>query len=101
MKLRDLPSVDELLRDERLASEPHDLALAVARKVLDEAREEIRSGTDPAPLVDRIAAELALARRPSVHRVRCGALTRRIAACSASIRKFPPIREWKYLGSAP
>ncbi|HJR96083.1 MAG TPA: L-seryl-tRNA(Sec) selenium transferase [Gaiellaceae bacterium] len=69
MKLRDLPSVDELLRDERLASEPHELALAAARKVLDDAREEIRAGTDPAPLVDRIAAELALARRPALRRV--------------------------------
>jgi L-seryl-tRNA(Ser) seleniumtransferase len=69
VKLRDLPSVDELLRDERLAAEPHELALAAARKLLDEAREEIREGADPAPLVDRIAAELALARRPSLRRV--------------------------------
>ena len=52
VKLRDLPSVDELLRDERLASEPHELALAAARRVLDEAREEIRAGGDPGPLVD-------------------------------------------------
>ncbi|HKX47512.1 MAG TPA: L-seryl-tRNA(Sec) selenium transferase [Gaiellaceae bacterium] len=69
MKLRDLPSVDELLRDERLAAEPHELALAAARKVLDEAREEIRAGADPAHLVDRVAAELALARQPSLRRV--------------------------------
>ena len=69
MKLRDLPSVDMLLRDERLADEPHELALAAARRVLDEAREEIRAGTDPEPLVDRVVAELALARRPSLRRV--------------------------------
>ena len=33
VKLRDLPSVDELLRDERLAAEPHELAVAAARVV--------------------------------------------------------------------
>jgi len=69
VKLRDLPSVDELLRDERLAAEPHELALAAARKVLDEAREQIRAGGDPGPLVDRVAVELALARRPALRRV--------------------------------
>ncbi|MGH3127703.1 MAG: L-seryl-tRNA(Sec) selenium transferase [Gaiellaceae bacterium] len=69
MKLRDLPSVDELLRDERLAAEPHELALAAARKVLDEAREQIRAGADPGPLIDRVVVELALARRPSLRRV--------------------------------
>ena len=69
MKLRDLPSVDVLLRDERLADEPHELALAAARRVLDEARDEIMAGTDPEPLVDRVVAELALARRPSLRRV--------------------------------
>jgi L-seryl-tRNA(Ser) seleniumtransferase len=69
VNLRNLPSVDELLRDERLSSEPHELAVAAARKVLDDAREQIKSGTDPEPLVDRIAAELARARRPSLRRV--------------------------------
>jgi L-seryl-tRNA(Ser) seleniumtransferase len=69
VKLRDLPSIDELLRDERLAGESHELALAAARKVLDEAREEIRAGADPAPLVDRVATELALGRRPALRRV--------------------------------
>jgi L-seryl-tRNA(Ser) seleniumtransferase len=69
VKLRDLPSVDVLLRDERLADEPHELALAAARRVLDEARDEIMAGTDPEPLVDRVVAELALARRPSLRRV--------------------------------
>lgn len=69
MKLRDLPSVDELLRDERLASEPHDLAVAAARAVLDRAREEISAGRDPGPLVDAILVELAGAREPSLRRV--------------------------------
>jgi L-seryl-tRNA(Ser) seleniumtransferase len=69
VKLRDLPSVDELLRDERLASEPHDLAVAAARAVLDRAREEISAGRDPGPLVDAVAAELAGARQPSLRRV--------------------------------
>ena len=44
VKLRDLPSVDELLRDERLAAEPHELAVAAARLALERAREEIRAG---------------------------------------------------------
>jgi len=69
VNLRDLPSVDELLRDERLASEPHELVVATARRVLDEVREEVKAGADPGPLVDRIAAELAQARRPSLRRV--------------------------------
>lgn len=69
MKLRDLPSVDELLRDERLASEPHDLAVAAARAVLDRARGEISAGRDPGPLVDAILVELAGAREPSLRRV--------------------------------
>ena len=46
--LRDLPSVDRLLADERLAGEPHELSVAAARTVLERAREEIRTGRDPA-----------------------------------------------------
>ena len=69
MKLRDLPSVDELLRDERLAAEPHELAVAAARIVLDRARDEIQAGTTPGPLVDGVLAELAGARAPSLRRV--------------------------------
>ena len=37
----------------------------------------------------------------AVQRSRCGSLTRRTAACSASSRKLPPMRLWKYFGSAP
>ena len=69
MKLRDLPSVDELLRDERLAGEPHDLAVEVARSALARAREEIAAGNDPEPLVDTVLEELGRARTPSLRRV--------------------------------
>jgi L-seryl-tRNA(Ser) seleniumtransferase len=41
---RDLPSVDRLLQDERLSVLPHDLAVAAAREVLDEARRAARNG---------------------------------------------------------
>jgi L-seryl-tRNA(Ser) seleniumtransferase len=67
--LRDLPSIDRLLADERLASEPHGLALAAAREVLDNAREVIRAGGEPGPLVDAVLETLGRARRPSLRRV--------------------------------
>jgi len=67
--LRDLPSIDRLLADERLAGEPHDLALEIARSVLERAREMIRAGREPDPLVDAVLDELAHARRPSLRRV--------------------------------
>jgi len=69
VKLRDLPSVDELLRDERLAAEPHELAVTAARAVLDRARDEIQVGATPGPLVEAVLAELAGARAPSLRRV--------------------------------
>jgi L-seryl-tRNA(Ser) seleniumtransferase len=69
VKLRDLPSVDELLRDERLAGEPHDLAVAAARSALARARAEIAAGNDPEPLVDAVLEELGRARSPSLRRV--------------------------------
>jgi len=69
VKLRDLPSVDELLRDERLAAEPHELALATARTVLERAREQIKAGGEPGSIVDTILAELARTRQPSLRRV--------------------------------
>ena len=69
MNLRDLPSVDELLRDERLASEPHELVVAAARTALESARVEIGEGRDPGPIVDAVVAELGRARRPSLRRV--------------------------------
>ena len=69
MRLRDLPSVDELLRDERLAAEPHELAVTAARAVLDRARDEIQVGATPGPLVEAVLAELAGARAPALRRV--------------------------------
>ncbi len=67
--LRDLPSVDRLLADERLAAEPHELLLGIARSVLEGAREEIKAGREPRPLVDSVLDGLARARRPSLRRV--------------------------------
>jgi L-seryl-tRNA(Ser) seleniumtransferase len=69
VKLRDLPSVDELLRDERLAAEPHELAVVASRNALARARTEIEQGTDPGPLVEAALRELARMRRPSLRRV--------------------------------
>ena len=69
MKLRDLPSVDELLRDERLVAEPRDLVLAAARTALERARESIRAGTDPGEIVDAVLAEVGRVRQPSLRRV--------------------------------
>jgi L-seryl-tRNA(Ser) seleniumtransferase len=68
MKLRDLPSVDELARDERLAGEPPALAIEAARAALARAREEIRAGHDPGDLVERTLGELAAARAPALRR---------------------------------
>jgi len=67
--LRDLPSVDSLLADVRLADEPHDLVLGAARSVLERAREELRAGRTPSPLADSVLEELARTRRPSLRRV--------------------------------
>jgi L-seryl-tRNA(Ser) seleniumtransferase len=64
VRLRDLPSVDELARD---AGDP--LAVEAAREVLARAREEIQAGVDPGDLRVRLAAELAAARTPSLRRV--------------------------------
>src|SRR5688572_25705229 len=69
MRLRDLPSVDVLLGDGRLAAAPRPLALAAARTALERAREEVRAGLDPGDLVERVLAELASARRPALRRV--------------------------------
>ena len=68
VELRDLPSVDVLLRDVRLASEARPLALAAARGALARAREEIRLGVDPGDLVERALLELSAARMPRLRR---------------------------------
>ena len=64
MRLRDLPSVDELARD---VDDP--LAVDAARTVLDRAREEIRAGADPGDLAARLREELTRARAPRLRRV--------------------------------
>jgi L-seryl-tRNA(Ser) seleniumtransferase len=64
VQLRDLPSVDELVRD---VNDP--LAVAAARVVLEQAREEIRAGADPGDLDARLHDELARARQPRLRRV--------------------------------
>ena len=69
MRLRDLPSVDALVRDERLAPEPHELAVGAARVVLEQAREQIAVGREPGDLVEAVIRELARRRRPSLRRV--------------------------------
>ncbi len=68
MQLRDLPSVDELARDPRLAGAPPSLAVEAARSVLARAREEIAAGRKPGDLAERAARELEAARTPSLRR---------------------------------
>ena len=64
MRLRDLPSVDELTR---AVEDP--LAVDAARTVLARAREQINAGEDPGDLWARLHAELAAARAPRLRRV--------------------------------
>src|SRR4051794_5842905 len=64
MELRDLPSVDELVRG---VDDP--LAVDAARAVLDHARAEIRAGSDPGDLGARLERELRAMRSPSLRRV--------------------------------
>jgi L-seryl-tRNA(Ser) seleniumtransferase len=68
VELRDLPSVDELLRDERLGAEARPLAVAAARTALARAREEIRAGGHPGDLVERALVELAAGRKLRLRR---------------------------------
>ncbi len=49
---RDLPSIDRLLRDARLADLPRELTLQAARDVLDEARRGARNGGWPYTVAD-------------------------------------------------
>jgi L-seryl-tRNA(Ser) seleniumtransferase len=64
MRLRDLPSVDELTRT---TDDP--LAVPAARIVLARAREQIRAGSDPGDLGELLADELRAARAPRLRRV--------------------------------
>ena len=67
--LRDLPSVDRLLAEPRLAAEPRALVLSAARAALERARAEIGAGRDPGDPVELVLAELAAAGRPRLRRV--------------------------------
>jgi L-seryl-tRNA(Ser) seleniumtransferase len=71
--LRDLPSVDKLLADERLRAavdaHGHELALQAARGALARAREEIKTGFEPGDLAARAAAELERLVAPRLRRV--------------------------------
>jgi len=64
MRLRDLPSVDELTRG---LDDP--LATPLARTLLDRAREQIRAGDDPGDLGQRLRDQLIAARAPRLRRV--------------------------------
>ena len=63
MRLRDLPSVDELARESGDA-----LAVEAARAVLARAREDIRAGSDPGDLAERLRQELEDARAARLRR---------------------------------
>ena len=69
MRLRDLPSVDELVRTEALSALPHSAAVAAARDTLALAREEVAAGHDPGDLVARALVAAARGARPALIRV--------------------------------
>jgi L-seryl-tRNA(Ser) seleniumtransferase len=64
MRLRDLPSVDELARQ---SEDP--LAVEAARKVVAHARELLQRGDDPGDLRANLQAELTAVRAPRLRRV--------------------------------
>jgi L-seryl-tRNA(Ser) seleniumtransferase len=64
VRLRDLPSVDELARGSDDA-----LAVEAARAVLSRARETIQTGADPGDLQERLHEELSAARDARLRRV--------------------------------
>jgi L-seryl-tRNA(Ser) seleniumtransferase len=63
VRLRDLPSVDELARESDDA-----LAVEAARAVLARAREDIQAGADPGDLAERLRNELAGTRSARLRR---------------------------------
>jgi L-seryl-tRNA(Ser) seleniumtransferase len=71
--LRDIPSVDRLLADERLRvladEHGHELVLAAARAALARAREDIRAGFEQEDLPARAIAELDRLLAPRLRRV--------------------------------
>jgi L-seryl-tRNA(Ser) seleniumtransferase len=69
VRLRDLPSVDELARDERLAGFGHAETFAAARAALAAARERLRVGGEAGDLAAAALAELRRSRGPRLRRV--------------------------------
>jgi len=72
LRLRDLPSVDRLLRDPQLSGLPPGLARQAARTVLDEARQAARNGGWPHTLADLpglVRARAEAASRPPLRAV--------------------------------
>jgi len=71
--VRDLPSVDSLLSDERVQAlvDTHgrEHALAAARAALERAREELLAGHDPGDLAARVEAEASARLAPRLRRV--------------------------------
>jgi L-seryl-tRNA(Ser) seleniumtransferase len=71
--LRELPSVDRLLADERLRAAAqihgHELVTGAARATLTRAREEITAGFEPGDLAARAVAELEQQTTPRLRRV--------------------------------
>jgi L-seryl-tRNA(Ser) seleniumtransferase len=71
--LRELPSVDKLLADDRLqalaATHGHQLVTEAVRAALARAREEIAAGFEPGDLVARAQVELENRLRPRLRRV--------------------------------
>jgi L-seryl-tRNA(Ser) seleniumtransferase len=63
VRLRDLPSVDELAR-----SSDDPLSVQTARIVLARAREEIQAGAEPGDLAERVREELEAAREARLRR---------------------------------
>jgi L-seryl-tRNA(Ser) seleniumtransferase len=68
IELRELPSVDELLRLETVAQLPHGTAVAAAREALAQAREEIAAGVEPGDLAARVLALAAAHAAPRLRR---------------------------------
>jgi L-seryl-tRNA(Ser) seleniumtransferase len=68
-RLRDLPSVDRLLADDRLEGVPRTLAVAAVRAALDRARDEIRAGRDAGDPVELALEELGALQQPSLRHV--------------------------------
>jgi L-seryl-tRNA(Ser) seleniumtransferase len=71
--LRDLPSVDRLLADPRVAALVEEAGrepvVDATRRALDVARDEIRAGLDPGDPADRVHAELVAILQPRLRRV--------------------------------